>query len=114
MMTDKECCANCRHAYALEEWDYSGRGCAHTPLGGFVCMAFADERKVCWMVGLDANEGRCEAYEKRGMWMKVTHHYEAERTCFTCANAFVNDNDCIVCAIDGRSRDDDQTCDEWS
>ncbi len=64
LTTDTECCATCRHAYALEECDYSGKGCAHTPLGGFVCMAFADERKACWMVGLDAAKGFCEAYER--------------------------------------------------
>lgn len=46
--------------------------------------------------------------------MEVTDHDEAERTCFTCANAFVDDNDCIICILDGRSRDDDQTCDEWN
>lgn len=64
MMLDNECCATCRHAYALEECDYSGKGCVHTPLGGYICMAFADERKACWMMGLDAAKAHCEAYER--------------------------------------------------
>lgn len=45
---------------------------------------------------------------------KVTNHDEAEKTCFTCANGFVDDDDFIICVLDGKSRDDDQTCDEWN
>ena len=46
--------------------------------------------------------------------MRITDHEEAERTCFTCANAFVDDDDLIICVLDGRSRDDDQTCEKWN
>ena len=46
--------------------------------------------------------------------MKITDHDEAEKTCFTCANAFTDEDDLIICALDGRSRDDDQTCKEWN
>ena len=46
--------------------------------------------------------------------MRVTDHDETEKTCFTCANAFVDDDDLIICVLDGRSRDDDQTCDNWN
>lgn len=63
MMTDNECCATCRHAYALEKWDFSDRGCIHTPLSGYICMAFADERKAVWVVGTDST-GYCEDYER--------------------------------------------------
>ena len=45
---------------------------------------------------------------------KVTSHDEAEKTCFNCANGFVDDDDLIICVLDGRTRDDDQTCDEWN
>lgn len=64
MMPDNECCATCRHAYALEEWDFSGKGCAHRSLGGYVCMGFADERKAVWVVGMDSTEWHCEAYDR--------------------------------------------------
>ena len=46
--------------------------------------------------------------------MKVVDHDEAEKTCFTCSNAFVDEDDLLICCLDGRSRDDDQTCDEWN
>jgi len=46
--------------------------------------------------------------------MKVVNHDEVERVCFNCANAFIDDDDRIVCILDGRNKDDDQTCDEWN
>ena len=46
--------------------------------------------------------------------MKATGHDEVERTCFNCANAFVDGNDRIVCILDGRNKDDNQTCDKWN
>lgn len=51
---------------------------------------------------------------RNGESMKVVDHDEAEKTCFTCSNAFVDEDELIICCLDGRSRDDDQTCDEWN
>jgi len=56
-------CGTCRFMLRLEKLDYSGKGCQHTDMDGFVCMAFADEGVANWMVGL--SDGRCECYEKR-------------------------------------------------
>lgn len=57
-----ECCARCRNAYGLSKFDYSNGGCEHTVMGGYVCMAFADERLAVWMIGGDPGIDRCEAF----------------------------------------------------
>ena len=59
-----ECCNTCRHSYKLEKCDYSHGGCEHTNMEGYICMAFANERIACWMVGLDGENDMCECYEE--------------------------------------------------
>ena len=61
----KECCASCRRRYELEKFDYSRGGCEHTEMDGYICMAFADEGKAVWMVGLNAEVGLCEVFEPK-------------------------------------------------
>lgn len=61
----KLCCANCKRNYRLEKFDYSGKGCTHTPMDGHICMAFANEGKAIWMVGDDPDSWGCEVYEPR-------------------------------------------------
>ena len=49
--------------------------------------------------------------------MKITNHDDAERTCFTCSNAFVNDDtDCVdlFCVIKVKFVEDDDSCDDWN
>ena len=60
-----ESCATCRHRYRLEQWDYSGKGCKHTDMDGYVCMALANEGVAAWMSGISAKESMCEAWEAR-------------------------------------------------
>ena len=62
-MTDG--CYNCRFRLELEKWDYRGKGCEHTQMDGFVCLAMADEGVANWMVGLDKDNGKCECWMKR-------------------------------------------------
>ena len=61
----KMCCANCKKNYPLEKYDYSGKGCTHTPMDGYICMAFASEGKAIWMVGDDPDSWGCEVYEPK-------------------------------------------------
>lgn len=61
----KMCCANCKKNYSLEKFDYSGKGCMHTPMYGHICMVFADEGKAIWMVGDDPESGCCEEYDPK-------------------------------------------------
>lgn len=58
----RECCANCRHRYKLTKLDYSRGGCEHTDVEGFVCMAFSDEGKAEWLVGVHEDSDMCECY----------------------------------------------------
>lgn len=49
----------------------------------------------------------------------VVNHDDAEKICFTCANAFVKESGCrgtcLCCVIqEGMPVDDDDTCDEWN
>ena len=41
-----------------------------------------------------------------------------EKDCFTCANAFVDDNDKLHCMADGHDHEkvvaDDYSCDDWN
>ena len=48
--------------YDLVNYDYAGRGCKHTAVEGFLCMAFADERTAVWMTGIDPDDGHCECF----------------------------------------------------
>lgn len=61
----KMCCANCKKNYPLEKYDYSGKGCTHTPMDGHICMAFANEGNAIWMVGDDPDSWGCEVYEPK-------------------------------------------------
>jgi hypothetical protein len=47
--------------------------------------------------------------------MKITNHDDAERTCFTCADAFVDDDDNLVCVKhNAKIVKDDDTCKDWN
>jgi len=51
--------------------------------------------------------------------MKVTNHDNTERTCFTCANAFVDEDqyhDTYLCCVlrNGEIVEDDDSCDDWN
>lgn len=59
------CCANCKLCLMLERLDYSQGGCQHEVMDGFACLAFADERQINWMVGLDRYDAKCECYEPK-------------------------------------------------
>ena len=58
-------CSNCKLCFGLEKLDYSKGGCKHTPMEGFVCMAFANEGQANWMVGLDRDTIGCEVFTPR-------------------------------------------------
>ena len=62
---EEESCANCRHSFKLEKWDYSlvGKDKWKFPCDGFVCDTFASEGVMLWHVGLDG--GMCEEWEER-------------------------------------------------
>ena len=60
-----ECCSNCRLCLRLTKYDYSGKGCEHTKLDGFACLAFAGEGDAIWMVGLDPDKEMCECWKER-------------------------------------------------
>jgi len=59
------CCATCKNCMMLERLDYSQGGCQHEVMDGFACLAFADERQINWMVGLDRYDAKCECYEPK-------------------------------------------------
>lgn len=66
----RECCENCKHRYHLEKFDYSNIGCVHTRMEGYICTIFmhkgiANPPIAVWMVGTDANNGRCECFEAK-------------------------------------------------
>ena len=47
--------------------------------------------------------------------MKITNHDDVERSCFTCANAFVDDDDNLVCVLrNGEQTNDDDSCEDWN
>lgn len=51
--------------------------------------------------------------------MKVTNHDNAERTCFTCANSFVDEDsyhDTYLCCVkrNGEVVEDDESCEDWN
>ena len=57
-----KCCNTCERKKDIERWDYSGKGCKHTKLEGFACLAFAFEGDIVLMVGVDPEKGMCECY----------------------------------------------------
>ena len=61
----EEHCSNCRYCLRLTKYDYSGRGCEHTEMDGFACLAFASEGDAIWMVGLNPEKELCECWEER-------------------------------------------------
>lgn len=61
----KTCCANCQRGYKLTKFDYSHGGCEHTEMYGYICMAFADENKAIWMVGIDGCGCMCEVFSPK-------------------------------------------------
>lgn len=60
-----ECCNTCRFKMKLIMYDYSKRGCLHTEMLGFVCVAMKYEGYADWMVGLNPQTGMCEFYEPK-------------------------------------------------
>lgn len=57
-----ENCANCQKAFKAVHYDYSGPGCKHVDMDGYICMAFADEHKAVWMTGISPDCCVCEMY----------------------------------------------------
>ena len=50
--------------------------------------------------------------------MKIADHNEVQKDCFSCANAFVDDNDRLHCMAPGHNHedvvDDDNVCEDWN
>ena len=47
--------------------------------------------------------------------MRITNHDDAERSCFTCSNAFVDDEGNLVCVEhDAKIVEVNETCDDWN
>ena len=47
----------------------------------------------------------------------IYDHDEAQKTCFLCANAFVDDEDHLHCCSEsgnGKVVNDEDTCDDWN
>lgn len=57
-----ECCRSCNKYMKLEKSDYSNGGCKHSDYDGFACLAFVNEGIVVHMVGVNPDNGFCEAY----------------------------------------------------
>ena len=57
-------CTSCFHRLDLINYDYSDKGCKHTKMDGYVCLAFADEGKAIWMTNCDEDTDICECYTK--------------------------------------------------
>lgn len=71
------CCKNCRLRFPLVKFDYSGKGCEHTDMDGYICMAFATQESgeppvAIWMVGNDENMDMCECFQQKEemKWLK--------------------------------------------
>ena len=58
-------CHICKYRLRLERLDYSGRGCKHKDMEGFICLAFASEGVATWMVGLDPDDSKCECWVRK-------------------------------------------------
>lgn len=61
-MRTEDGCLNCRYRLKLKKYDYRKHGCKHTDMDGFICLAFAYQGVANWMVGLDNDNSRCEAW----------------------------------------------------
>lgn len=59
-----ECCATCKRWIKLVMFDFSHGGYERHDMG-HCCTAFADEGKITWIVGNDAEHDMCEAYEPK-------------------------------------------------
>lgn len=50
--------------------------------------------------------------------MMIVNHDEAQKDCFSCANAFVDDDDRLHCMAPGHNHedvvDDDNVCEDWN
>ena len=57
-------CHNCKYRLELHKLTYK-RGCKHEKMEGFVCLAMADEGIANWMVGLDADDSKCEVWVRK-------------------------------------------------
>lgn len=73
----KECCANCKLHLRFVKFDYSGNGCKHTDMDGYICMAFATSESgeppvAIWMVGNDEDNDMCECFQQKEemKWLK--------------------------------------------
>ena len=58
-------CHNCQYRLKLEKLDYRGRGCKHTDMEGFICLALAGEGVASWMLGLDHDDSKCECWKRK-------------------------------------------------
>lgn len=60
------CCANCTKYLKLTQFDYLPTGkVVHTPMRGYVCLAFASEGDAIWLCGLRSDEEYCEAFSAK-------------------------------------------------
>lgn len=62
---DLETCETCALCYEGQLFDYTCGGCKHHKMDGFICMAFQDERSAMWMLGIDKQSEKCEAWTPR-------------------------------------------------
>lgn len=57
-------CGHCKYRLNIRKYDYSGKGCRHEDVDGFVCLALAYEKEAMWLVGVDPAIGKCECYKE--------------------------------------------------
>lgn len=57
-------CHNCKYRLKPKKLDYR-RGCKHTDMKGFICLAFANEGIANWMLGLDDDDSKCECWVRK-------------------------------------------------
>ena len=108
----KECCATCAKRLRIVCYDYRYHGCTHVSLGGYVCLAMANEGMAVWMLGANETYG-CEEYLPKGMNEAKGAHLGQEKDCFTCVHSSVTDDDKLMCSIKELEVQDDWKCDEW-
>ena len=61
-----DCCSNCGFCYSMIKFDYSGHGCEHTKMQGYICSAFVVEsHEMIWMYGINPDRGMCECFTPR-------------------------------------------------
>ena len=56
---------DCEYRMRAVHYDYSDKGCQHSDMDGFICIAFANEGVSVWMTGLPGDGYYCEMYAKR-------------------------------------------------